>query len=315
MGAMKPIDQLTQDEWMQEMASLAGGGTQSFQPSMSASISIPDEPIRTDITQSTGRGSSEKLVDPTGTLQAGALQSEIDVNKAQAMLPVQQQQKLLKEKVSDSATEKISDYDGSIIATDNAIEMWNQNGGFNTGPGSISNYSGTIGDWARQAGGNKDFSAFFAETEKMFQLFRKITTGAQASDRELRMLRPLIAKSTDIPKIFIAKALASREIARALRANYIKRQGEAGRDITGFRDITSPEDVEYAKQLYENALLSTGMDDAEAQKLVEDTFGRTAKLVGGRKTLKGTPLDLSGGDDGANVGGMSDEELMKLAGL
>jgi len=57
------------------------------------------------------------------------------------------------------------------------------------------------------------------------------------------------------------------------------------------------------------------MEDAEAQKLVEDTFGRTAKLVGGRKTLKGTPLDLSKDDGMPDFANMSPEELQKLAGV
>lgn len=48
------------------------------------------------------------------------------------------------------------------------------------------------------------FTAIKKDIELAFQAFRKRVTGAQASDRELKLLRPLLASLKDRPKVFFA---------------------------------------------------------------------------------------------------------------
>lgn len=75
------------------------------------------------------------------------------------------------------------------------------------------------------------------DIELAFQAFRKRVTGAQASDRELRMLRPLLASLTDRPQVFfetIRTALENTEIAFEDRVDIYAR---AGRDVSQFENF------------------------------------------------------------------------------
>ena len=81
------------------------------------------------------------------------------------------------------------------------------------------------------------YTAVKKDIELAFQAFRKRVTGAQASDRELKMLRPLIASLKDRPEVFfeiVNNAIENDEIAFNDRLDLYKK---AGRDISQFEGL------------------------------------------------------------------------------
>jgi len=118
----------------------------------------------------------------------------------------------------------------------------------------------------------KNTAEFFSEeerqlwdsTEKMFQKWRKITTGAQASDKELKQLRPIIIDIMRTPGQFAFGLKMIQEMNRIGIAHEIARQlkgkGHFGPDILTGTLVQLP-----------------GMDDETAQ-LVQDIMknGNTA---------------------------------------
>jgi len=72
-----------------------------------------------------------------------------------------------------------------------------------------ANYFSGVGPFSLEARFNSisqfsdpKFNAIKQKLERAFQKFRKVITGAQASDKELRTLRPLIASLTSTPEAF-----------------------------------------------------------------------------------------------------------------
>lgn len=105
---MKTIDQMSNDELLAEFASLGQGQTPS--KPVSAPISV-EAPIRTDITQATGRGSNERYIDPAGMQAEGQIKNDMEV-------AAQKQKKI------DEANIKRQDFTkelGSFFAVDEAI--------------------------------------------------------------------------------------------------------------------------------------------------------------------------------------------------
>jgi len=81
------------------------------------------------------------------------------------------------------------------------------------------------------------FTAIKRDIELAFQSFRKRVTGAQASDRELKLLRPLLATLKDRPGVFFAtidNALANIEDSFNDRLDIYQR---AGRDVSKFQNF------------------------------------------------------------------------------
>ena len=81
------------------------------------------------------------------------------------------------------------------------------------------------------------YTALKRKIERAFQAFRKRVTGAQASDKELRMLRPLLARVQDRPGIFFETI---NDLIREGRNAYRDRLNlyqAAGRDIRQFEQI------------------------------------------------------------------------------
>ena len=78
------------------------------------------------------------------------------------------------------------------------------------------------------------FTAIKKDIELAFQAFRKRVTGAQASDRELKLLRPLLASLKDRPRVFfatVANQIKNIDDSFRDRLDIYKR---AGRDTTNF---------------------------------------------------------------------------------
>ena len=84
------------------------------------------------------------------------------------------------------------------------------------------------------------YTAAKNKMERVFQSYRKVVTGAQASDRELRMLRPLVASFKDRPEVFFANLANMEEEADTLLASRFDMYDAFGRDTTKLRELYTP---------------------------------------------------------------------------
>jgi len=102
------------------------------------------------------------------------------------------------------------------------------------GPFSLEARFNTISQFS-----NPKFNALKQKLERAFQKFRKVITGAQASDKELRTLRPLIASLTSTPEAFfnIANDLIS-ETNRSVDTR-LGLMSDIGRDVTKIKERQS----------------------------------------------------------------------------
>jgi len=77
---------------------------------------------------------------------------------------------------------------------------------------------------------NPKVAALYSKLERAFQKYRVQTTGAQASDKELKTLRPLIARLVDNPEVFQETMVdLQRELDQAV-TNRFSTQRNLGRD-------------------------------------------------------------------------------------
>lgn len=81
------------------------------------------------------------------------------------------------------------------------------------------------------------YTAAKNKMERLFQSYRKVITGAQASDKELRMLRPLIASFKDRPEVFFANLDSTENEANALLTSRFDMYDAFGRDTTKLREL------------------------------------------------------------------------------
>lgn len=81
---------------------------------------------------------------------------------------------------------------------------------------------------------DKRLSVLLSETEKAFQLYRKETTGAQASDKELQLLRPNLPSITESPAVFFAKVDKTMEGTRRAKNALLNTYAKAGYDVEAF---------------------------------------------------------------------------------
>jgi len=87
------------------------------------------------------------------------------------------------------------------------------------------------------------YTALKKKIERSFQAFRNRVTGAQASDKELERLRPLIASLKDRPEVFFATIDDLSREAGVVAKDRLDVYKRAGRDISGFEgyfDDNSP---------------------------------------------------------------------------
>jgi len=92
------------------------------------------------------------------------------------------------------------------------------------------------------------YTAIKRDIEIAFQAFRIRVTGAQASDKELKTLRPLLAGMKDRPEVFFAtigNQMENAEIAFKDRMDIYER---AGRDISRFEDFFQTGEVKTESQ-------------------------------------------------------------------
>lgn len=84
------------------------------------------------------------------------------------------------------------------------------------------------------------YTAVKNKMERVFQSYRKVVTGAQASDRELKMLRPLVASFKDRPEVFFANLANMEEEADTLLGSRFDMYDAFGRDTSKLRELYTP---------------------------------------------------------------------------
>lgn len=133
---------------------------------------------------------------------------------------------------------------------------------------------------------NKDprYTAVKRDIELAFQHFRKRVTGAQASDRELRMLRPLLADLRDRPEVFFAtinNALQNVEIAFNDRMDIYQR---AGRNISKFQNFFQQPNQQMFQQQSQPVMQQPNMQQPRQQnpRAVNPQTGEVLELINNR---------------------------------
>ena len=107
------------------------------------------------------------------------------------------------QRLTPTQLNQVSEFDTTIASWNRVNELTTElekSLGFKLG-----NFTGTINDLITQYARDPKIAVLQAETQKAFQLYRKATTGAQASDKEIAVLRPLLPKLTDRPDVFFSK--------------------------------------------------------------------------------------------------------------
>jgi hypothetical protein len=97
-------------------------------------------------------------------------------------------------------------------------------------------------NFARQFSNDPRLATLLSETEKAFQLYRKETTGAQASDKELQLLRPNLPSITESPAIFFSKIDSTMNGTRRAQKALLDTYGKAGYDVQDFYSQETPAD-------------------------------------------------------------------------
>lgn len=88
------------------------------------------------------------------------------------------------------------------------------------------------------------YTAVKNKMERVFQSYRKVVTGAQASDRELKMLRPLVASFKDRPEVFFANLANMEEEADSLLNSRFDMYDAFGRDTSKLRELYAPKQTD-----------------------------------------------------------------------
>jgi hypothetical protein len=104
------------------------------------------------------------------------------------------------------------------------------------GPFSLPAKFNLVGQYAK----DPRYTSIKRKLERAFQQYRKVITGAQASDKELRMIRPLISSFSDRPQIFFSSINdIINENNRMIRDRLITMEA-SGRDVTKLKKIFKP---------------------------------------------------------------------------
>lgn len=97
-------------------------------------------------------------------------------------------------------------------------------------------YPGVKGDIPMQIRGTPKEASFKADTDKLFQKYRKVTTGVQAGYPELAWLAADMPKTTDRPDIYLSKTEGSINQNIENAKNMIVTLRGAGYDVTNFEN-------------------------------------------------------------------------------
>jgi len=137
--------------------------------------------------------------------------------------------------LSAKQVETLSDFEKSIQAWENvrkiAEKFKNQ-----FGPTRYAFYKGPVSQLFLQRMPT-ELAALQSEVDKAFQLYRKETTGAQASDKELARLQPNLPRLTDTPALFFQKLENTVEDTARAKDIFLGSLGAANYNIGNFTSI------------------------------------------------------------------------------
>lgn len=231
------------------------------------------------------------------TASAGGL-SAVNLDTEQA---IQRIQNLAPDKASDTEKKSLGDLVNSMTGMDALLNFANENRDVleaQLGPLKVSNFPGSVGQFVRRMKSDTLLSALSVEAETTFQQVRAAITGAQASAKELELLRPLTPDLRDPLPVFVAKTLAFRKASERILANKLNVLEAGGTEVSDLRKFMN-ETLAITEAEYKIQLIENGVDPEQATKLAS-LFGNSS-----RKELSG----ISG-----TVGnkGLSDEELSQI---
>ena len=82
----------------------------------------------------------------------------------------------------------------------------------------------------------KDFLGWKANVQDAFQQYRVVITGAQASDKEIRLLMKNRPTEDDTYDVFMNKTKEVRRVGNEVLTRYINNLGKAGYNVSGYQD-------------------------------------------------------------------------------
>lgn len=138
------------------------------------------------------------------------------------------------QRLTPTQLNQVSEFDTTIASWNRVEELSSElekSLGFKLG-----NFTGTINDLITQYARDPKIAVLQAETQKAFQLYRKATTGAQASDKEIAVLRPLLPKLTDRPEVFFAKLAETIRGTQRAKDTFLDTYSTGGYDTSMFQD-------------------------------------------------------------------------------
>lgn len=83
----------------------------------------------------------------------------------------------------------------------------------------------------------QDFLGWTANVQDAFQQYRVAITGAQASDKEIKLLAKNRPTQEDSYEVFTNKAKEVQRIGNQVLSRYIKNMGRAGYDVSGYQEL------------------------------------------------------------------------------
>ncbi len=143
--------------------------------------------------------------------------------------------------LSPTQIKSVTDFN-TTIASWNEVLRLSEEVKDEIGPTKIAAYKGSMSNLIAQYK-NPKLQVLKAEVEKAFQLYRKETTGAQASDKELQMLRPNLPSLSERPEVFFGKinqTIAGTSRAKDVLLDTLDKAGyDMGKLLEGTTETTT----------------------------------------------------------------------------
>lgn len=178
---------------------------------------------------------------------------------------VRQDKKEKEAKLTEKQSGEIQDFDDSIATTKSLLSQ-------------LGNHS----DWTGPVDGRlPDFSVtpeqvnFRAELGRMVDKYRKLITGAGASNVELKKLESRLPQSTDTYANFVAKAKGFVDEVERGRGRYLKNLGAQGKNIKPFESgVSAPQESQAEKIIVTNGKETLQIDPSDLAEAEKDGYKR-----------------------------------------
>jgi len=215
----------------------------------------------------------QKVMESIGNRQASSARfaAQQDLSKAvreqtQANKDLVRQDKKEKDaKISEKQAQEIQDFDDSIATTKSLL-------------GQLGNHS----DWTGPVDGRiPDFAVtpeqvnFRAELGRMVDKYRKLITGAGASNQELKKLESRLPQPTDNYANFVAKAKGFVNEVEGARSRYLKNLGAQGKNTKAFESgVSANQESGSGKVVVTNGQETLEIDPSDLADAEKDGYKR-----------------------------------------